>query len=73
MKVLLRSDVVHSPGLLNYAAMDNVTQTTKSFSALAAKCNTSDPPAFLEETVVTILLSTPDKSSELKLTLRPVR
>ena len=66
MKVLLRSDVVHSPGWLNYAAMDNVTQTTKSFSALAVKRNTSDPPAFFQEgTAVTILLSTPDKSSEV--------
>lgn len=80
MKALLRSDVVqsridvHSPGLLNSAAMDNATQTTKSFSALSAKRNTSGPPAFFhEEIVATMLLLTPDESSELVPTLRPVR
>lgn len=55
--------------------MDSAVQTTKSFSALFAKRNTPDPPAssFHEETVETIPLATLEKSSELRLILRPVR
>ena len=80
MKIPLRSDKVqpwidvHSPGLLNSAATDKAVQTTKSFSALSAKRNTSDPPpSFHEEIVAATLLSTSDKSSGLTDTLRPAR
>ena len=65
----------HLPGLLNSVAMDSIVQTTKSFSALCVRRNTSDPSAFSlhEETVSTIPLLTSGMSSELGLTLRPVR
>jgi hypothetical protein len=65
----------HLPGLLNSAAMDKAVRTTKSFSALFSKRNAPDPPALspLEETAAMIPLPTLDKSSELGLTLRPVR
>ena len=63
------------PGLLNSAAIDKAVQTTKSFSALFANRNTSDPPTFSfhEVTVATMPLSTLDKSLELRPIPRPVR
>ena len=57
----------YSPGPLKFVATGDAVQTMKSFIALFAKRDLSNPPAcfFHEETVATILPSTPEELSEL--------